>query len=113
MPYVEPVSRTVVKFVRDHGIKVLNAKWLSLGNIDIARVSKETLYHLVWEVNEPESEAIFISCTNLHAVEIIDQIEMDLQKPVVTSNQATMWNMLRMANIKDPIQGFGRLLVDY
>ena len=113
MPYVEPVSRTVVKFVEDHGIKVLDAKWLNLGNIDIARVSKETLYHLVWEVNKPESEAIFISCTNLHAVEIIDQLETDLQKPVVTSNQATMWNMLRMANIKDPIQGFGRLLVDY
>ena len=113
MPYVEPVSRTVVKFVEDHGIEVLNAKWLNLGGMDIAQVSRETLYHLVWEVNEPESEAIFISCVNLHAVEIIDELETDLQKPVVTSNQATMWNMLRMAHIKDRIEGYGRLLVDY
>lgn len=112
-PYVEPVSRTVMKFVEDHGIKVVNAKWLGKGGFDIGEVSKETIYHLVRDVDAPDSEAIFISCTNLHTLEIIDQLETDLQKPVVTSNQATMWRMLRLAHIKDKIQGYGQLLSKY
>ena len=112
MPYVEQVSRTVVKFVEDSGIEVLNAKWLNKGS-DIDKISQETIYHLAREVDEPESQAIFISCVGLHAVEIIEKLEDDLQKPVITSNQATMWNILRMANINDKIEGFGQLLSDY
>ena len=113
MAYVEPVSRTVMKFVEDSGVKVLNAKWLNKAGHDIGEVSKETIYHLAREVNVPESQAIFISCVNLHTVEVIETIEKDLQKPVITSNQATMWNILRLANINDKIQGYGQLLSEY
>lgn len=113
MPYVEQVSRTVMKFVEDHGIKVINAKWLGKGGFDIGEVSNETLYNLAYEVDDDECEAIFISCTNLHTLEIIDQLETDLQKPVITSNQATMWRMLRLAHIKDKIPGYGQLLSQY
>lgn len=113
MPYVEQVSKTAVKFVEDNGVKVLNAKWLNKAGTDIAETSKETLYHLAREVDDPKSEAIFISCVGLHTIEIIEKLENDLQKPVITSNQATMWNMLRMANINDRIQGYGQLLSNY
>jgi maleate cis-trans isomerase len=112
MPYVEQVSRTVVKFVEESGIEVLNAKWLNRGS-DMEKVSQETIYHLAREVDEPDSQAIFISCVGLNTVEIIEKLENDLKKPVITSNQATMWNILRMANINDKIEGFGQLLSDY
>ncbi len=113
MPYVEQVSRTAQKFVEDNGVKVLKAKWLNKAGTDIAEVSKETLYHLAREVDDQESQAIFISCIALHTIEIIEKLENDLQKPVITSNQATMWNMLRLANINDRIQGYGQLLSNY
>lgn len=113
MPYVEQVSRTAMKFVEDSGVKVLNAKWLNKGGPDIAEVSKGTLYHLAREVDHPGCEAIFVSCVNLHTIEIIEKLESDLQKPVITSNQATMWNILRLANVNDKIQGYGQLLLNY
>ena len=113
MPYIEKVSRAAQKFVEDNGIKVLKAKWLNKAGTDIAEVSKEALYHLAREVDDPESQAIFISCIALHTIEIIEKLENDLQKPVITSNQATMWNMLRLANINDRIQGYGQLLSNY
>ncbi|MFC1957937.1 hypothetical protein ACFLVQ_00010 [Chloroflexota bacterium] len=113
MPYVEDVSRAAAKFVEDNGIKVLNAKWLNKTGLAIAELSGETLYHLAKEVDTPESEAIFISCTNLHTIEIIEKLENDLQKPVITSNQATMWNMLRLAGVNDKIEGYGQLLSKY
>jgi maleate cis-trans isomerase len=112
MAYVEQVSRTAMKFVEDNGVKVIKAKWLNKGGTDIAEVSKETIYHLAREVDDPESEGVFISCVNLHTVEIIEKLESDLKKPVITSNQATMWNILRKADIKDRINGFGRLLCE-
>ena len=77
------------------------------------KVSQETIYHLARQVDEPESQAVFISCVGLCTVEIIEKLENDLKKPVITSNQATMWNILRIANIQDKIEGFGRLLSDY
>lgn len=112
-PYLEPVAKTGMKFVEDNGFQVLDMKWLGKGGFDIAEVSKETLYHLVKAVDRPESEAIFISCTTLHTIEIIKFLEADLHKPVVTSNQATFWNILRLAGVNDKIEGFGQLLERY
>lgn len=113
MPYIEEVSRAAVKFVEDNGIQVLNAKWLNKSGFDIPVISKETLFHLAMEVDKPESEALFISCTNLHTFELIEELESNLKKPVITSNQATIWNMLRLAGIKDKIVGYGQLLSNY
>ena len=109
MPYMEPVAKAAVKFVEDSGVKVLNAKWLNKGGMDIAEVSSDTLYHLAREVDDPGSDALFISCVDLHTLQIIEKLENDLQKPVITSNQATMWNVLRLAKINDKIEGYGRL----
>lgn len=113
MPYVEAVARAAVKFVEDSGIEVLDAKWLGQAGFPIAQMTPETVYHLAKDVDRPESEAIFISCVNLHTFEVIDKLERDLQKPVITSNQATIWNMLRMAGVYDRIEGYGQLLSKY
>ena len=113
MPYIEEVSRAGIKFVEDNGIRVLNAKWLNKSGFDIPMTSKETIFNLAMEVDKPESEALFISCTNLHTFELIEELELALKKPVITSNQATLWNMLRLAGIKDKIGGYGQLLSDY
>ena len=113
MPYVEAVARSAVKFVEDSGIHVLNAKWLNKTGFDITEISPEAVYHLVREVDTSESEAIFISCVNLHTFSVIDKLERDLHKPVISSNQATIWNMLRMAGVNDSIEGYGQLLSKY
>jgi maleate isomerase len=113
MPYIEEVSKAGAKFVADNGIEVVEAKWLGKAGFDIPRISKEVLYRLAREVDRPESGALFISCTALHTFDIIDKLETDLGKPVVTSNQATIWNLLRLAGIKDKIAGYGKLLSEY
>jgi maleate isomerase len=113
MPYLEEVSRIAGKFVVDSGLTVVDMKWLGLGRFDIARASAETLYRTAREVNKTDSEAIFISCTNLHTLDLIEMLEDDLGKPVVTSNQATAWNMLRLAGIRDQFGGYGQLFSEY
>ena len=111
MPYMEQVARAAVDFVQENGVKVLNAKWLNKGGMDIAEISDETLCHLAREVDDPGSDALFISCVDLHTIRIIEKLENDLGKPVITSNQATMWHALRLANINDKIEGYGQLFL--
>jgi maleate isomerase len=65
---------------------------------------------LVAEVNRPEAQAIFISCSNFRTLEIIEPLEQKLGKPVVTSNSASVWKMLRLLHDSRAVAGAGRLL---
>ena len=50
-------------------------------------------------VNSEEADTIFISCTDFRTFEIIDPLERDLGKPVISSNQASLWMALKLLNI--------------
>ncbi|MFC2007363.1 Asp/Glu racemase [Chloroflexota bacterium] len=115
MPYGEEVALLAAKFVEDSGIEVLSKKWLGVGAPAVPRdtVPRETVYNLALEADKPDSEAMFIPCVGWHTIEIIEKLEWALQKPVISSNQATMWNLLRLANINDKIEGYGQLLSKY
>ena len=114
VPYLEEVAMAEKKFVEDHGIKVVGINWLGLqDSIEIAGVSPEVVYNLACQVNEPETEAVFLSCIAMHTIGVIEKLESDLQKPVISSNQATMWHLLRIAHINERIEGYGQLLLRY
>ena len=75
----------------------------------IGRLPPEEAYESGLEVSNRQDEAIFISCTNFRAIEIIQRLEEKTGKPVISSNQASMWYALRKLGITDSIRGFGRL----
>jgi maleate cis-trans isomerase len=76
----------------------------------IGSLQLEAAYELALKVNSKENDAIFISCTNFRSIEIIDRLETETSKPVITSNQATLWHALRKLGLKDSVKGYGRLL---
>jgi maleate isomerase len=111
LPYIDKVNEIVKKFLEDNGFQVLRYKGLQLLNaIDIIDTSPFVMYQLVKEVDLPEADGIFISCTGLNVLDIIEKLECDLGKPVVTSNQASFWQAFQIAKVGEPIQGYGRLL---
>ena len=61
------------------------------------------------EIDDPEADAIFLSCGGIRALEVVGEIEQTVGKPVITSNQAQFWSCLRRAGIKDQIEGFGEI----
>ena len=75
----------------------------------IGRLGPEIAYELAMTVNGPRNEAIFISCTNFRAIEVIQRLEDETGKPVISSNQATMWHSLRKLGIHDALNGYGSL----
>jgi maleate isomerase len=75
----------------------------------IGRLLPEEAYNLGMKVTDGRNEAIFISCTNFRAIEIIQRLEDNTGKFVISSNQATMWHAIRKLAIQDPKKGYGRL----
>ncbi len=114
MPYIDAVNEREKKFLEDNGVQVLRYKGLQLLPIgDILDVPAFTLYKLAKEVDLPEADAIFISCAGMSATDIIEDLEQDLGKPVMSTNQVSLWNGLRKAKIGEPIHGYGRLLREF
>ena len=110
-PYIEELNALEKHFLESHGFKVLEMRGLGLlRNLDIGREPPSTAYRLAREVFRPEADAIFISCTNLRTIEVIEALEADFARPVVTSNQASMWKVLRVGGVGERVFGYGRLL---
>ena len=83
-----------------------------LGNVDptaMPEVQYEVMYRLTKEVYSEDDDGVFISCTGISVFDIIEMLEEDLKKPVVTSNQASLWAALRRLNIGTTIPGLGQL----
>ena len=80
-----------------------------LGTQAHSTIKPEEVEALVMSVDKPEADAIFISCTNFGTLDIIESLEKKLRKPVVTSNSASMWKMMRMVGDQSAVPGGGRL----
>ncbi|MFP3950750.1 MAG: aspartate/glutamate racemase family protein [Candidatus Bathyarchaeia archaeon] len=108
-PYIEVVNDLEKSFLESQGFDVACVEGLGLtDNLLIGRTSPEKVIHLVKKVTKGV-DIIFISCTNLPVIHVIENIESDEGIPVVTSNQASIWAALKTQGFKG-IEGFGKLM---
>jgi maleate isomerase len=70
----------------------------------------ELWYDVTLSLRRDDADVYFISCANIHSMDVIEQLEKVLEKPVVTSNQAALWCALRTIGIGDVVSGLGRLM---
>ncbi|MGH6923774.1 MAG: maleate cis-trans isomerase family protein [Propylenella sp.] len=113
-PYIRSVNEREVKYFAANGIEVVREFGLDLpGGREFRRVEPAEWYRLVMEHRRDEADAYFISCANVRAAEVIETLERDLDRPVVTSNTASVWRLLRASGVNDPVAGFGTLLREF
>lgn len=110
-PYEDWLNARAKAFFEGNGFQVVAISGLQIREPDrLASQDSETIYELALAVDRPETEAIFVSCTDFRAVDVLARIEKGLGKPAISSNQATMWKMLQLCGVQATIEGFGRLL---
>ena len=109
-PYPESISAMGRAYWEAAGLTVVGYARL-IGVTNIYDESEERAYRLARQADVPDADAVLLSGTGLPTIGVLELLERDLGKPVVSSNQALLWRALRMAGVREPVPGFGRLLV--
>ena len=113
-PYTDDINEKEKQFFENNGIEVAAMKGLQIVPAEILRTqSVETIENLVVSADSQSSDAVFISCTNVEGFHICDGLEKRLKKPVVTSNVACLWALLKSIPNDVRINDHGILLREY
>lgn len=114
-PYHDALNLHEVAFLASVGIEVLSIRGLGLGAngpADYPRIAETPLGavrdHARAAVG-PGAQALLISCTDFPTLPLIAGLEAELDIPVVTSNQATLWAALSVCGLAEPQPRLGRL----
>ena len=113
-PYLDEVNRREVDYLQRAGFEVLSLCGLNLErDSDMVRVAPDYIAEFALAQDRPDADAIFVSCGALRTLDVIGEIEARAGKPAICSNQAMIWDCLRLAGIEDRFEGYGRLLSEY
>ncbi|MEM7597568.1 MAG: arylmalonate decarboxylase [Pseudomonadota bacterium] len=113
-PYLDEINQREADYMNAAGFTVTNIQGLQLEkDSDMIRVRPDFIAEFARSVDTPDADALFVSCGALRTIDVLDQLEQELGKPVICSNQAMMWDVLRKAGITDPIDGYGALLREH
>jgi maleate isomerase len=109
-PWSDSVNQSVTAFLQANGVEVLAQEALGLvRNLEIGLLDSQTAFDVGRRVNRPEADAVMLACGNWSTFGIIDRLERDLGKPVLTTNQVTLWHALTIMGTR-PLDGLGVLL---
>lgn len=109
-PYEEILNQRAKSYLEDSGFSITNMTGLGItSDYEISNTRIDTIYKMAKEVDTADAEAVFISCTGLSTVHLLETLEADLGKPVISSNQATFWHGLKLAGINGDLKEFGSL----
>lgn len=110
-PYVDEVAALERSFFEERGYETVSAHHMGLRlGRDIRGQTPQAVYRLARRAVTKQTQALFISCTNLRTIEVLEPLERDLGIPVISSNQCGLWSALRETGISQPLEGFGSLL---
>tara|TARA_B100000965_G_C19467834_1_gene702722 strand:+ start:182 stop:928 length:747 start_codon:yes stop_codon:yes gene_type:complete len=109
-PYSKKLNDEVVDFFKNENFNVTSNSYFDIeSDFDIGKVDQNYLYEVLSKVDLNGADALFISCTALPALSIIDKLEKKLNKAVLSSNQALIWDTLENIGKNNSIKGFGKL----
>ncbi|NOC82956.1 Asp/Glu racemase [Ruegeria sp. HKCCD6428] len=100
-PYLGEINVQAMDFMAQNGIETVRCADVGrkLGNYGQGELTPDEVYELACQADHPQAQAIVLSCTDMRSVEAVDRIEATLGKPVVTSNQAMMFCLMRALNL--------------
>jgi maleate isomerase len=112
--YTDSVNEICAAFLRGNDLDVVALDGLGLeDNLVVGRLSPDTAYDMGVKVDRPESQALVLACTNWQSMAIVDRLERDVDKPVLSTTQVTIWAALRRIGYRRNISGYGRLLAEH
>lgn len=111
--YDDKVNAIAQAFLEANGIEVLAAQGLGMvDNLAVGRLGSDSAYELARRIDRPDAEAIVLACTNWKTMDVIERLEREAGKPVISTTQASLWAALTMIGRIEGVAGYGLLLRD-
>ena len=110
-PYPDSVNKIILDYFTKKNIEVSSFASLNLNlDTEFANVDPNYILEISSKLETKNADALFISCTALPVLNILDKLEKKIQKPVLSSNQTLIWDTIRSVRYESPIKGYGKLL---
>jgi maleate isomerase len=113
-PWSKVMDAPMVSFIEAHGFAVVNSEVAGyVAGVALGRADPQEAYALGRQVDRPDAEAILMPGGNWPCLSIIERLERDLGKPVLSNNAVSLWAGLRLMKQPVGIPGHGCLLRDH
>lgn len=112
VPYTDALTAKLVTFYSGCGFEVVKTARMQAvpeSNREIARTRVEAIWNVIRKADDEESEAVVVACTNWPAAPLVEGTERELGKWIFDSVVVTAWWALRMVEVEDAVEGWGRL----
>ena len=111
-PYIESVSAKLREVLQAANIQI--AAFSSFNEAEEAKVARISPLSVLNAARDVAADAmidgIFLSCTNLRTLDILEEAERVIGKPVLSSNQVLGWHLCTLAGVADNLKGPGMLM---
>ncbi|WP_342129585.1 maleate cis-trans isomerase family protein [Hydrogenophaga sp. OTU3427] len=110
-PYVEDVQHKIMDNYRGIGIECVAERHLGITvNFQFGEVEPDTLRGMLREAAAARPQAMTVMCTNLHAAQLVPELERELGIPIYDSVATVVWQALKTVGIEpSELRGWGRL----
>ena len=109
-PYPDSVNKSVFEYFSKEKIEVLSFSSFNLdSDLEIGKVDPNYLLEVLTKMEISDAEGLFVSCTALPVLKILDQVETKIKKTVLSSNQTLIWDSIRSVGYNSPVSGYGKL----
>ena len=109
-PYTNTINNSVVSYFKKENITINSLTYFDIdSDLDIGKVDENYLFDVLSKIDLKDTDALFVSCTALPVLSILDKLEKKINKTVLSSNQTLIWDSLNQINYKKKIEGFGKL----
>ena len=113
-PYPKPVTERLISFLEGNAVEVVNWDTMDLKLAEgFEMITPGDVYRLVRKTDHPNADGVFISCTGMPTRDIIEALEQDIGKPVLSATQVTIWHSLILAGVHCPMSGMGKLYTSF
>ena len=110
-PYVQSINDMMRGYIEARGVAVpVMGSFNNSNDDEVARISLESTRTAAIDLGKSKHvDGIFVSCTSIRTIDIIREVEEAIGKPMIASNPAQAWHLLRLGHLKDKLSQWGRL----
>ena len=109
-PYTDEINQSVINYFKKENIEITGLTYFDIASdLDIGKVHPEYLFDVLSKIDLSNSDALFVSCTALPVLSIIQDLEKKMDKIILSSNQTLIWDTLKQIDFRNEVEGYGEL----